>query len=278
MVHMDKSFIPKPFNISHELYFFIVNSLKPANSTLSGTPLLLSTYDNSLHGFSAYLTRKKLDNLKRIPGFISAYKDTIVTIDTTHTQEFLSLSPFSRFWPVSRYGEDMIIGIIDTGVWPESQSFKEDGMNTTVPSRWNGTCEGGQDFNSSMCNSKLIGARYFNKGMIAAHPGINLRNMNSARDNWGHGTQTAFIAAGNFVSHASFFGYANGTAKGTAPHAKLAIYKVYWDEGGYASDVLAGLDQAIADGVDLISISMGFDKVPLYEDPIAIASFQAMEG
>lgn len=278
IVHLDKSKIPKMFASHHHWHSSTIESIKIANPALLNShhpvPKLLYSYDNVFHGFSAVLSKDELEALKKSTGFISAYKDRSVEAHTTHTSEFLKLNPSSGLWPASGFGQDVIIGVLDSGVWPESASFRDDGM-PEIPKKWKGICRPGTEFNTSLCNKKLIGANYFNKGLLASNPDVNI-SMNSARDTGGHGTHVASIAAGNFVKGASYFGYAPGTAKGVAPRARLAVYKFSFDEGNVASDLIAAMDQAVADGVDMICISYGWRFIPLYEDTIAIAAFGAM--
>ena len=150
-----------------------------------------------------------------------------------------------------------------------------------IPQRWNGKSENGTTFSPSACNRKLIGAKSFSKGLQAA--GIKIsseHDYDSARDVFGHGTHTSSTAAGNHVLGASHFGYAKGTAQGIAPRAHVAMYQVLFvsdTEKSAATDVLASMDQAIADGVDILSLSLGFNQTAYFKDVIAIASLSAIE-
>ncbi|WMV27409.1 hypothetical protein MTR67_020794 [Solanum verrucosum] len=96
-----------------------------SGSSINPTRLLYS-YDNAFHGFSAVMSEDELQVLEKLPGFVSASTDKMVTHDTTHTFEFLGLNPESGLWPASDYGEDVIVGVIDTGVLPESRSYMDD--------------------------------------------------------------------------------------------------------------------------------------------------------
>ncbi|XWS33601.1 hypothetical protein CRYUN_Cryun22dG0097000 [Craigia yunnanensis] len=274
IIHMDSSAMPKAFSSHHSWYLSTLSSVSESDTSTSKH---LYTYTSAINGFSATLTLSELEALKNSFGYISFTPDVPLKAHTTHTSQFLGLCSASDAWTASNEGEDVIIGILDSGIWPESESFSDEGM-TTVPPRWKGKCESGTEFNSSLCNKKLVGARFYNKGLLANYPKIKIP-MNSTRDTDGHGTHTSSIAAGNHVKGASYFGYALGTARGMAPRAHVAMYKVFWRYGIYASDVIAAMDQAIDDGVDILSISLGFsvEERLLEDDPIAVASFAAME-
>ena len=113
--------------------------------------------------------------------------------------------------------------------------------------------------------SKLIGAMFYPKNSV------------SARDDDGHGTHTASTAAGNPVQGASFYGLAQGTARGGAPSARVAAYKVCLKDVGCKDvDILAAYDDAIADGVDVISISISREAPNILSNSFAIGSFHAM--
>ncbi|XP_027333066.1 subtilisin-like protease SBT1.8 [Abrus precatorius] len=251
------------------------------SSAFDSTDSLLYAYTTSYNGFAATLDAQQAHALRTSDSVLAVYEDTLYTLHTTRTPEFLGLQAHSAFWEdLHQASHDVVIGVLDTGVWPESQSF-DDSQMPQVPTRWRGTCESAPDFDPSLCNKKLIAARSFSKGYRAASGGgyaRKARETASPRDRDGHGTHTASTAAGSVVNNATLLGYATGTARGMAPQARVAAYKVCWTDGCYASDILAGMDQAIQDGVDVLSLSLGgSSSVPYYFDTIAIGAFAAME-
>ncbi|CAJ2663148.1 unnamed protein product [Trifolium pratense] len=282
IIHMNLLAMPKAFSNHHTWYQSTLSSAleNPQLTTTNNlnSPIsskLIYTYTHAMNGFSANLSPKEHESLKNSPGYISSIKDLHMKLDTTHSPQFLGLNPNIGAWHDSNFGKDVIVGLIDTGIWPESKSFNDYGM-TKIPSKWKGQCENSIHFNSSLCNKKLIGAKFFNKGILAKYPNATL-GLNSTRDIEGHGTHTSSTAAGSRVDDASFFGYAAGTASGIASNSRVAMYKALWEGGLLSSDIIAAIDAAISDGVDVLSISFGLDEVPLYEDPIAIATFAAIE-
>lgn len=201
-------------------------------------------------------------------------------LHTTRSPQFLGLrsTDTAGLLKESDFGSDLVIGVIDTGVWPERQSFNDRDLGP-IPSKWKGQCVAGERFPASSCNRKLIGARYFCGGYESTNGKMNqTTEFRSPRDTDGHGTHTASIAAGRYVYPASTLGYAKGVAAGMAPKARLAAYKVCWNAGCYDSDILAAFDTAVADGCDVVSLSVGGVVVPYYLDAIAIGAFGASDA
>ncbi|RAL49305.1 hypothetical protein DM860_012738 [Cuscuta australis] len=243
---------------------------------------ILHVYDTVFHGFSASLTPSQAASVLRHPSVLASFEDRRRQLHTTRSPQFLGLSNQRGLWSESDYGSDVIIGVFDTGVWPERRSFSDLNLGP-VPARWKGVCETGVKFTARNCNRKIVGARFFSKGHEARAFGGGINDtveFRSPRDADGHGTHTASTAAGRHAFQASMSGYASGIAKGVAPKARLAIYKVCWkDSGCMDSDILAAFNAAVADGVDVISISIGGGEgvsSPYYLDPIAIGAYGAV--
>ncbi|XP_038682797.1 subtilisin-like protease SBT1.1 [Tripterygium wilfordii] len=240
-------------------------------------PDLLYTYENAVSGFAAKLSTKQLESLKKMEGFLYANPDRKLSLHTTHTPEFLGLKSAKGLWSASNSSSDVVIGVLDTGIWPEHSSFHDSGM-PPVPAKWKGECEKGKRFSPSNCNKKLIGARYFYKGYEATYGKINQTiDYFSPRDKDGHGTHTASTAGGSVVDKASLFGFASGSASGMMYTSRIAVYKALWKKGGVTADLLAAIDQAVTDGVDILSLSLGGDALPYYLDVVAIAAFGAIQ-
>ncbi|KDP24910.1 hypothetical protein JCGZ_24288 [Jatropha curcas] len=146
-----------------------------------------------------------------------------------------------------------------------------------VPARWKGHCQSGEAFNASSCNRKVIGARYYRSGYEAEEAATEVFSFISPRDSSGHGSHTASIAAGRYVSHMNYKGLAAGGARGGAPMTRIAVYKTCWDSGCYDVDLLAAFDDAIRDGVHILSVSLGPDSPQgdYFSDAISIGSFHA---
>ncbi|KAL2345987.1 hypothetical protein Fmac_007272 [Flemingia macrophylla] len=249
-------------------------------SSLADTSSIIHTYQTVFHGFSARLSPAEAQKLQSLSHVISLIPEQVRHLHTTRSPHFLGLNTADRAGLLKEtdFGSDLVIGVIDTGISPESQSFNDRDLGLPPPN-WKGQCIAGEHFPSTSCNRKLIGARYFCAGYEATNGKMNnTLEYRSPRDSDGHGTHTASIAAGRYVYPASIMGYAKGMASGMAPKARLAVYKVCWNAGCYDSDILAAFDAAVADGVDVISLSVGGVVVPYHLDVIAVGAFGASEA
>ncbi|CAF2037579.1 subtilisin-like protease SBT1.7 [Brassica rapa] len=270
IVHMAKSQMPSSFD-QHSLWY--ESSLKSASESAE----MLYTYNSAIHGFATRLTPEEADSLMTQPGVISVQPEQQYELHTTRTPLFLGLDVHNAgLFPETGAASDVVIGVLDSGVWPESKSFSDEGYGP-VPTTWKGECEAGTNFTASHCNRKLIGARFFVHGYEGKYgPVDESKESRSPRDDDGHGTHTASTAAGSIVEGANLLGFANGTARGMAYRARVAVYKVCWKPKCFSSDVLAGIDKAIEDNVNVLSLSLGKRKRD-YTNHIAMGAFSAME-
>ncbi|CAL1352049.1 unnamed protein product [Linum trigynum] len=274
-------------NSHHDLLTTYLGDLEAAKDAIR------YSYKRHINGFTAVLDDEEAAQIARHPGVVSVFPDGMKRLHTTNSWDFMLLNKEigkrkvpNEIWKAAKFGENIIIGNLDSGVWPESKSFSDKGYST-VPSRWKGVCENNTKAGVP-CNRKLIGSRLYNRGMLEEGGAdiVDPADIYSPRDMDGHGTHTLSTAGGNFVARVDILGSASGVAKGGAPRARVASYKVCFatpddDTGCSDSDILAGFEDAISDGVDVLSVSLGSDNFTGYTylaDGVAIGSFHAVRS
>ncbi|KAF8412909.1 hypothetical protein HHK36_000881 [Tetracentron sinense] len=270
----------------------------------TGSYTKLYSYTHLLNGFAIHVTfEEALDVLQSAKGVRTIHEDIKMVKLTTHTPEFLGIP--TGVWPTlggaRNSGEGVVIGMIDTGINPNHPSFSRqsfqgsNGGARSTGSKFKGKCAAGEGFPQTACNGKIIGAQYFAHAAIAANDFNATRDYASPFDADGHGRQvtvykycvymknevnnnlchTASTAAGNHQIPVIANGFNYGYASGMAPGARIAVYKALYPFGGYMSDVVAAVDQAVEDGVDILSLSIGPSSVP--SGPSAFLNVLEME-
>lgn len=258
----------------------------------------------TLNGFVADLTVDQAIELSLDPRVAAVTPDEVLQIDASPANEYLDVE---RMWGqvggVEGAGAGVVVGVLDTGIAPENPLFAGEALGTTAGAEpyWSGeeilfvkgdgetftgTCETGPGFTTEMCSTKIVGAQFFAAGALADGfefgsetqvPGEYL----SPRDGDGHGSHTASTAAGNHdVPVTTAGGQDIGTMSGVAPEARIAAYKVCWsgtdpastdDDACYGTDLLAGIEAATSDAVDVINFSIGGGAADSVAGPYDIA-------
>ncbi|KAL8160162.1 hypothetical protein V2J09_001699 [Rumex salicifolius] len=251
-----------------KVYLVLMDGLAPpfaseeTNSGLSGDAKLYKQrvegeHDNFLGSLLEANSYRKLYSYTHLLNGFAIHVDSEQM--TTHTPEYLGIS--SGVWPTlggaRNSGNGVVIGMIDTGVNPNHPSFSRvsspiSDRSTFDNGKFKGSCSSGDQFPPTACGDKIVGAQYFARGATV------VGDFNATRD-YAH---TASTAAGNHDVPVIVNGFNYGYASGMAPGAKISVYKAVYSFGGYMSDVVAAVDQAVEDGVDIINLSVAPSSVP----------------
>ncbi len=223
-------------------------------------------YTVAINGYSALLTEGQAKEIAAQAGVVLVMEDELLQLTTENSPDFLGLTAPAGPYAKGIDGEGVVVGVIDSGIWPEHPSFADDGSYAPPPvtledTPGNPACNfGNTGWNTNdapfTCNNKLIGARQFldtYKNFVGLEP----EEFDSARDDDGHGSHTASTAAGNSGVSASIFGIPRGIVSGMAPRAHVIAYRACGAGGCYTSDTSAAIDQAVFDGADVLNYSIG---------------------
>ncbi|XP_075480387.1 subtilisin-like serine-protease S [Primulina tabacum] len=259
---------------NHDLLSSVTGS-----TSIEAQKAIIYHYHRSFRGFSAMLTPEEAHKISYQESVVSVFENQNGHLETSRSWDFVGAAAQSVFTVQSEQKDlDVIVGHLDSGIWPESPSFRADGFGP-APARWKGHCP-----DEPQCNNKVIGYRWYSRGFeqengpIVSYGG---RHYFSARDDFGHGTHTASTVAGMPIGLSMKGMGGDKVIRGGAPGARLAVYKVCWFNRCTCSDLLKAFDDAIADGVDIVTFSIGgfvrHNRPGFMSDCISIGTLHAFE-
>ncbi len=240
-------------------------------------------FDLVLNAVSAVVPSSELATIANMPGVATIYPDSLLKLETDVSPQFIGApTVWSSLGGQQSAGEGVIVGVLDTGIWPEHVSYSDPDPSgkpyAAPPAAPDGAraCEfsGGANPGANFpCNNKLIGA---DRRMATYDAVIGLLpgEFTTARDDNGHGTHTSSTAAGNAGVVATIFGVGRGTISGVAPRAHVEMFKVCGDQGCFGSDSVSAVQAAIGDGVNVINFSISGGANP-YSDAVELAFLDA---
>ncbi|MEM9566342.1 MAG: S8 family serine peptidase [Actinomycetota bacterium] len=242
-----------------------------------GADAIANKYTVALNGFAAEMTASQVARAKATDGVLMVLEDFMRQPQTDSSLDFLGLTGQGEAHRSGLTGEGVVVGIIDSGIWPEHPSFADDGSYSDLGIVLDETvypaCEFGNTAQNPLdapfeCNNKLLGARNIAQTYRAV-VGADPTEFDSARDDDGHGSHTASTAAGNANVEAQVGDRKLGKISGVAPRARVIAYKACGVLGCFTSDLAAAIDQAVLDGVDVINYSIGGGAGDVGPDEIA---------
>ena len=238
---------------------------------------LLYRHELVVGGVTLSVPRSQLQTLQMLDGAVAVEEDRRYEPQTDRSAEIVG-APAAWGSEPSLRGDGVVVGVLDTGIWPEHPSFADEGSYPAPPDppagvrrcEFGGTTSGDAAFE---CNNKLIGAYKFLDASDSLPPG----EFDSARDSDGHGTHVAATAVGNSDVAAVVAGRQIALTGGVAPRAHLVTYRVCTSNSCAGSDTVAAIEQALRDGVDVLNFSVGGGWEP-YRDPVSLAFLDAYEA
>ncbi len=262
-------------------------------------------YTVALNGFAAQLSGAQAAELSSDRRVALVSPDRRLKLDTWHTPTFLGLTGRHGEWAQHGgrrdAGAGTVVGIIDSGIWPESRSFAGKKLTDTPKTRFDirrrgaktfmdkadgvrfeGRCQTGVEFTYNDCSTKLVGARYY-PDIFAGVSDPSPEEYLSPRDGDGHGSHTASTAAGRYGVRARVEGRDFGRISGMAPAARIAAYKVCYSDSDpttgdcFTSASVAAINDAVLDGVDVINYSIS-GSLGTVIDPVELAFEGAAEA